>query len=154
KIERELDAVESFDVGIRQDRDAAPIRGDRRLDVERPEVVEDCSVLRVQTVLADAQVHRAHGKGPTNVLDVGEREALDGDVGPVASGTGRIALVGEADTHGECGPCGSPPRPGRGTRHARRSMGWVPTSRFTAHPAPTIRGRNSTTLAQAGIAHG
>jgi hypothetical protein len=42
-----------------------------------------------------------YGDAPADALDILEREALDGCVGPVTVGAAEVALVGETDPHGE-----------------------------------------------------
>ena len=86
---------------VREGGDAPPVRGDAGLDGQRPEIVQDVFVFRVQAVLANPEIYRPHGKTPTDPLDVGTREAVDDGVGSVAVGAAQVALVGETNPERE-----------------------------------------------------
>ena len=66
--------------------------------VAHRQVVEDALILRMQAVLADAEIHRGGRNGVAYATHVGTGEPIQHHVRPVAVRATEIALVGEPDT--------------------------------------------------------
>src|SRR5262249_39030575 len=65
------------------------------------EIVEYAAILRVEAILAHAQIHRARRDGVADPAHVSTREPLDEYVGAVAMRTAEGALVGESNPNPE-----------------------------------------------------
>ena len=96
-IERELDILEGRHVRIVQDLDRVAVGGDRQLERLRPKIGQHGAELRVHSVLAGAEVHRANGQPLDHGAHLIEGEPVDPRRVPVAERAGQVALVREPD---------------------------------------------------------
>src|SRR5215831_3282888 len=100
--------MEASELLVAEGVDAQAVGGDARLDRAGGEIVEDAAILRVEPILAHAQIHRARGDGVAHPAHVSTREPVDDHVGAVAVRTAEVALVGESNPDRERHGCSAP----------------------------------------------
>src|SRR6266850_1767282 len=101
EVQRQLHAVKADEPRVVEPFEAEAVGRDARLDAAHRQVVEDSLILRVQPVLADAEIHRGGGNGVAHAAHIRPGEPLHHHVGPVAVRATQITLVGQPDTDRE-----------------------------------------------------
>src|SRR5262245_9080990 len=93
-IERELDVVKGLQLAVFEKSYAVAVRCDSKLNGLGAQVREDWPQIRIDALLAVAEVHGTNGQAPHDGPHLIERETVRRSRISVAKGAREIALVG------------------------------------------------------------